>query len=232
MPLLKGSSSKVIAKNIREFHTGKTFAHTAAKFGKERADKQAVAVALNTARKKKAVGGLAALKIPKPPGPSFYQRDAVRSILKAGAPKGAFGKGKRLFARGGLVEHIESDIPGRTDKHPKDVPAGSYVVPADIISHLGENNTKAGFKKLEEMVENGSFGGRRRARKSRMFATGGSVEPVPIIVAGGEAILHPDAVRDIGNGNVTSGHDRLDSWVLETRKKHINTLKKLSPPQR
>lgn len=180
---------------------------------------------------KKAVGGLANIKMPKPAGPSFYQRDAMRAIIKAGAPRAAIGKGKRLFASGGLVEHIESAVPGRTDKHPKDVPAGSYVVPADIISHLGENNTQAGFKKLEEMVKSGSFGGRRRAR-SRMFASGGSVEPVPIIVAGGETILHPDAVRDIGNGDTTKGHDKLDAWVLETRKKHINTLKKLSPPQR
>lgn len=51
MPLLPGSSKATISKNIREFHWGKTYAHTAAKFGKDRANKQAVAVALNTARK-------------------------------------------------------------------------------------------------------------------------------------------------------------------------------------
>ena len=51
MPLVKGKSKKTISKNISEFHTGKTYAHTASKFGKAKADKQAVAVALNTARK-------------------------------------------------------------------------------------------------------------------------------------------------------------------------------------
>lgn len=50
MPLKKGKSKKVISENIREFHGGKTFRHTAAKFGKERANKQAIAVALETAR--------------------------------------------------------------------------------------------------------------------------------------------------------------------------------------
>lgn len=57
MPLEPGSSPKVVSKNIREFHTGKTYAHTASKFGKERANKQAIAVALSEARKSRAFGG-------------------------------------------------------------------------------------------------------------------------------------------------------------------------------
>lgn len=51
MPLKPGSSDKVISNNIREFHGGKTYNHTKAKFGKKRADKQAVAVALSNARR-------------------------------------------------------------------------------------------------------------------------------------------------------------------------------------
>ncbi len=53
MPLKKGSSKKVISENISEFHGGKTYAKTKAKFGKKRADKQAVAAALNKAGKSK-----------------------------------------------------------------------------------------------------------------------------------------------------------------------------------
>jgi hypothetical protein len=41
----------VISGNISEFHKGPTYAHTAAKFGKDRANKQAVAVALSEARR-------------------------------------------------------------------------------------------------------------------------------------------------------------------------------------
>ena len=51
MPMKKGSSRKVISKNIEEFHQGKTYEHTKEKFGKERADKQAVAAALSNARR-------------------------------------------------------------------------------------------------------------------------------------------------------------------------------------
>jgi hypothetical protein len=50
MPLKKGKSKKVVSQNIREFHAGKTYARTRANFGKARANKQAVAVALSTAR--------------------------------------------------------------------------------------------------------------------------------------------------------------------------------------
>lgn len=51
MPLKKGKSRKTVSRNIAEFHTGKTYAKTRAKFGKKKADKQAVAAALSTKRR-------------------------------------------------------------------------------------------------------------------------------------------------------------------------------------
>jgi len=51
MPLKRGTSKKVVSENIKEFHQGKTYARTEAKYGKAKADKQAVAVALSQKRK-------------------------------------------------------------------------------------------------------------------------------------------------------------------------------------
>lgn len=51
MPLKSGTSKKTISSNISEFHKGKTFARTSAKFSKARADKQAVAVAMAEKRR-------------------------------------------------------------------------------------------------------------------------------------------------------------------------------------
>ena len=56
MPLKKGKSKKVVSENISEFHGGETYSKTKKKFGKKKADKQAIAVAMSKAgksRKKK-----------------------------------------------------------------------------------------------------------------------------------------------------------------------------------
>jgi hypothetical protein len=48
--------SKKAGKNIAEFHHGSSYAHTKKKFGKARADKQAVAAGFSAARKASAEG--------------------------------------------------------------------------------------------------------------------------------------------------------------------------------
>lgn len=52
MSLKNGKSNKIISKNIAELHSGKTYAKTKNKFGKEKANKQAIAIALEKAGKK------------------------------------------------------------------------------------------------------------------------------------------------------------------------------------
>ena len=52
MPLKSGKSKAVVSSNISEFHKGKTFAKTSKKFGKAKANKQAVTVAMSKAGKK------------------------------------------------------------------------------------------------------------------------------------------------------------------------------------
>jgi len=56
MPLKPGSSKETISDNISEFHGGNTYAKTKSKFGKAKADKQAVAVAFSKARESKGQG--------------------------------------------------------------------------------------------------------------------------------------------------------------------------------
>ena len=51
MPLKRGSSKRVITQNFHELRHGNTYAKTRKKFGKGRAQKQMVAIALSEARK-------------------------------------------------------------------------------------------------------------------------------------------------------------------------------------
>lgn len=55
-------------------------------------------------------------------------------------------------------------------------------------------------------------------------------EEVPIIVAGGEYILNPEQVMEVGGGDIKRGHEILDAWVKRQRKSQISTLRKLPGP--
>lgn len=55
---------------------------------------------------------------------------------------------------------------------------------------------------------------------------------VPIIAAGGEYVIPPDAVRWLGDGDIDRGHRWLDHFVVATRKHLRHTLSKLKPPKR
>ena len=117
-----------------------------------------------------------------------------------------------------FVGPLHSDVAGRTDHLPISVPSGSYVIPADIVSALGEGNTMAGFRDLNDM-----FGVQKLS---------GEEEPVEVIVAGGEYILSPDTVVSIGGGDMDRGHTELDKFVKMKREETIKTLKDLPGPRR
>ena len=52
MPLKRGPGRGTISRNISELHHGNTYARTKRKFGKRKADKQAVAIAMSKARER------------------------------------------------------------------------------------------------------------------------------------------------------------------------------------
>jgi 8-oxo-dGTP pyrophosphatase MutT (NUDIX family) len=267
---------------------------------------------------------------------------------------------------------IHSSVAGRTDHLPMTVESGSYVLPADCVSHLGENNTLAGFKVLRRMFGGGPYGGekspynqsggpygepierkaggrvraagilflspdkkvllmrrtgkdhegewalpaggiekgetpeqaaRRETQEEAGYehegglspfmhserqgvdfttylahapdqfkpdlnhehddarwvepseaeklplhpgvrtaieklrqrigkAGGGEASGVPIVAAGGEWVIPPSHVEQVGGGDMDRGHRVLDSFVLKIRKEHIGKLQKMKPPRK
>ena len=107
--------------------------------------------------------------------------------------------------------------PGRTDDLEINVPGESFVVPADVVSALGQGNTEAGFKALEKLFPT----------PPQQRAKGGEV---PIIAAGGQFIVTPEHVKRTGGGDMKRGHKALEDFVKIVRKKHIKTLRKLPAP--
>ena len=65
------------------------------------------------------------------------------------------------------------------------------------------------------------------------MARGGQTSPpVPIVAAGGEYVVHPDDVRNLGGGDLDEGHKILDSFVKKMRAKTVQTLRKLPGPKK
>lgn len=181
---------------------------------------QALAIAYAVKRRGRAMGG---------PAPSPWEvRSEAHNMMHAGP--------------------IASVVPGRTDNHPMNVAAGSYVLPADHVSSLGQGNTQAGMAILGKMFSNsGPYGAGRNMGITRgvgaphaprpmgALASGGARgngegHPVKIMAAGGEFVIVPQDVAMVGQGNIHHGHQILDAWVLANRKKHVSTLSKLPGP--
>jgi hypothetical protein len=165
-----------------------------------RPQKQAVAIALSKARSAKAGGGAS----------YFGNPSASASMSKI------------------HVGPIRSPVAGRTDHLPMHVHAGSYVIPADIISAMGEGNTEAGFHAAD-----GIFTIPANMKGLPGKAEGGAIgPPVPIVAAGGEYVISPEDVTRMGGGDIDRGHKELDSFVKMMRAKTVQTLRKLPPPKK
>jgi hypothetical protein len=157
---------------------------------------------------------------PGPEDDKYWEGKLTKGMKRGGIVGRALAIAKG-FATGGAVhagpiQHAADG--GRTDTVPLDVASGSYVVPADIISGLGQGDTTAGYKVLTHMF------GQQAPKPS---APGGTV---PIMAAGGEFVVAPEAVAKIGKGDVKSGHNILDSWVKTERRKNIMALRQLPGP--
>jgi hypothetical protein len=146
---------------------------------------------------------------------------------------------------------INMAVGGRTDHIPMNVLEGSYVLPADIVSGLGEGNTLAGSKILDNMFKGGPFGTEiptaranirvpalsfAKSTQPQASAKGGTIsgnsKPVPIIAAGGEYVVHPETVAKLGHGNMNEGHEYLDNFVKYVRAHTAKTLQNLPGPRK
>lgn len=117
--------------------------------------------------------------------------------------------------------YIHGTTGGRTDNKDISVGSGSYVVPADVLSGIGEGNSHAGWAAIAK--EYGLMPHK---------ADGGSVgQPVDIVAASGEGVLPPQAII-AKHGDLDTGHKILDAMVKHVRSKTIKKLKSLPGPKR
>jgi len=185
--------------------------------------------------------------------PGYYQRGGLgvpqMNTMASQAHYSAINMRPAIGRPPGIHLMASSSIPGRTDRIPMRARPGSYVLPADVVSGLGQGNTHAGARMWGQAIMAsvpgaGTMGGLRRGsmpkppgmpglgRPARGLADGGSVddEYVPIITAGGEVLIDPEVVEALGNGSELLGKRKLAESVLKVRKQTIDHLKKLPRP--
>lgn len=227
MPLVQSSSRSAVSENIRREKAA----------GKPQA--QAVAIALNTQRRNRRDGGGLAdasfadgggLLSPATETP-FFARAAERQLLN-----------NEQYHPGGF---INSAVAGRTDRLPLAVGTDSHVIPADVVSGVGQGNSLAGAHILSAALKIGPYGTDlpRGARGSgpprapslpaemRPFAHGGNPS-ARILAAGGEMIVPAERVFAIGGGNYKRGHEIVDEMIRRIRKHNIEFLKHAPKPKK
>ena len=90
---------------------------------------------------------------PVPPQAGFVQN---LTSTRTGYAKGGYLNG----AGDGMSDSIPATIEG---KQPARLADGEFVIPADVVSHLGNGSSKAGSKRLYAMLD--------RVRKARVGTT-------------------------------------------------------------
>jgi hypothetical protein len=97
-------------------------------------------------------------------GPEAFQ--AIREMILSKGNPNTQTEGMVSGPGGGMDDMVQGTI-GTTD--PVAVSPGEYIVPADVVSGLGDGSSDAGAAKLDELSGN-----------VRMAKTGGRVQPPPL----------------------------------------------------
>jgi hypothetical protein len=104
-----------------------------------------------------------------------YGRMAEQGLAKGGHLGGYSDGGRMLKGPGdGMSDNIPASIAG---KQPARLADGEFVVPADVVSHLGNGSTDAGAKQLYAMMD--------RVRKARTCKSkqGKQIKPAKYMAA-------------------------------------------------
>ena len=100
---------------------------------------------------------------------------------------------------------------------------GSFVVPADVVSHFGNGSTDAGLQALHRHLGAEPIMGQGDGMSDDIATTIDGKQPAR--VANGEAVVHPDKVKALGNGSTDAGAKKLYAMMNKVRKARTGTTK-------
>lgn len=174
-----------------------------------------------------AAGGLKAAAPQVPPYTALSLDAGPPGYAVGGLARGP-GVRARRHAPAGL---IHSATPGRADLVPARMRRGSYVIPADVVSGLGQGNTLAGAKMLHTTLPRAA---EMASRGEVALAAGGMADEddgIEVRLSGGEYQVAPDQVLAIGGGDVHEGARALDALVQAVRSQTKRSIEQMPPPK-
>lgn len=183
MPLTPGKSKATFSHNVAEMmQSGHPQAQALAAAYREQGHSRATGGGLGDTTIRPMRWRNEMLDIVQPPqGESRGKAAQGLALGGAPAPWQVRSEARSMMHSGPIV----STVPGRTDRHNMSLASGSYVVPAQAVSHLGQSNSFAGMKVLNSMFSSsGPYGigggkiahGAGAPKPPRMHAAGGAAD--------------------------------------------------------
>lgn len=191
MPLEKGSSPKTISRNIEELHSGNTYAHTKSKFGKDKANKQAVAIAFSEA-KGRAMGGVA----PMMSNPGGMMSQAMQPMM----PGSGMGMPNQAMPMG--INPVNQPMP----QTPINGVAGGMAPPPMMTAPNGLNAGMPGPAGARGFAFGGGVSSSPKTFKGPIVsAVPGRTDNHFTHVPSGSFVIPADIVSGHGQGNTLAG---------------------------
>jgi hypothetical protein len=100
---------------------------------------------------------------------------------------------------------------------------GSFVIPADVVSHFGNGSTDAGLDALHKHLGAHPIMGDGDGMSDSIPTTIDGKQPAR--VANGEALIHPERVKELGNGSSDVGAKKLYAMMDKVRKARTGNSK-------
>ena len=129
------------------------------------------------------------------------QQQAIQPVQEqpVQAAQGGLMAAKGTYLRGstdGMADKLNTSIEG---KQPAKLSHGEFVVPADVVSHLGNGNSDAGAKKLYQMMD------RIRMARTGTKKQGKEINPDKFMPGGKVGYAEGGIATFVGGGGVSDG---------------------------
>jgi hypothetical protein len=128
------------------------------------------------------------------PMPTIYQFPELTGYAEGGMTD------KQPFYLGGITDGMTDEVPAHIDgKRPAALSDGEFVIPADVVSHLGNGNSNAGAQRLYEMMDQVRQARTGTAKQGKQINPEDFTKGVASFAGGGEVMdfrkLTPEQAR-------------------------------------